>query len=213
MVPLQNPVLVREFENLARAGTWEWTRDGKLGAGSTAPHGIYLYRLSAYVYGSAPPDRDSNRSDFLHIEHARDQSGEPILEAEYWGYDEHGTPDDETDDEHLYFVRWYLLKDTRYASRGEIWLFDPELQKVGTWNLAELPCVEHNNQPDGLAATAAGTQHGVLVHVPVNMMGEMGKSLFVVLGEKMSLKVTTTRCTSAPGTLATGKGEGSNHAG
>ncbi|GIV19739.1 MAG: hypothetical protein KatS3mg023_1490 [Armatimonadota bacterium] len=63
----QNPVLVKEFANVARPGTWSWTWDGKLGDGSTAPRGIYLYRLSAYVPGSAPPDRDSNRSDSLAI--------------------------------------------------------------------------------------------------------------------------------------------------
>lgn len=116
----------------------------------------------------------------VYIERAGNQSGEPIREAEYWGYDDKGTPENENDDEHLHFVRWYVLKDTRNARSGEIWLFDPELQRVGTWNLAELPCVEHNNQPDGLVATPAGTQHGVLVRVPVNMMSEMGEYLFVV---------------------------------
>ena len=52
----------------------------------------------------------------------------------------------ETDDEHLYFIRWYVLKDSlnTNAHRGEIWLFDPELQRIGTWDLAQLPCVEHN---------------------------------------------------------------------
>ncbi|GIV21356.1 MAG: hypothetical protein KatS3mg023_3107 [Armatimonadota bacterium] len=43
-----------------------------------------------------------------------------------------------------------------------------------------MPCVEHNNQPDGLTASPSGTQHGVLVWVPVNMMSEMGEYLFVV---------------------------------
>jgi hypothetical protein len=92
------------------------------------------------------PDRDSNRSDYLFIERAVDENNEPMLYAEYWGYDDRETPEDETDDEHLYFIRWYVVKDNlnTNAHRGEIWLFDPELQRIGTWDLAQLPCVGHN---------------------------------------------------------------------
>ncbi len=178
----QNPVLVREFANVPRPGTWSWTWDGKLDDGSTAPRGIYLYRLSAYVYGSVPPDRDSNRSDYLFAERAYDENNEPILEAEYWGYDDKQTPEDETDDEHLYFIRWYVLRDSlnTNASSGQIWLYDPELQPIGSWDLSQLPCVEHNNQPDGLTASTAGVKHGVIVRVPVSLMVTPGEYLFLV---------------------------------
>ena len=177
----QTPVLEKEFENVARPSTWSWTWDGKLGDGSTAPCGIYLYRLSAYVYGSAPPDRNSNRSDYLHIERAYDENNEPILEAEYWGYDDHGTPDDDTDDEHLYFIRWYVLKDSldTNASSGTIWLYDPELNPVYSWDITALRCVEHNEATDGLRASAGGIKHGVIVPVPVSVMQAGGKYRFL----------------------------------
>ena len=142
----QNAVVVKEFANVSRLGTWSWTWDGRLDDGTVAPAGVYVYRLGAYVYGSAPPDRDSNRSDYLFIERAIDENNEPMLYAEYWGYDDRETPEDETDDEHLYFIRWYVVKDNlnTNAHRGEIWLFDPELQRIGAWDLAQLPCVGHN---------------------------------------------------------------------
>jgi len=178
----QNAVVVKEFANVSRPGSWSWTWDGRLDDGTVAPAGVYVYRLGAYLYGSAPPDRDSNRSDYLFIERAVDENNEPMLYAEYWGYDDRETPEDETDDEHLYFIRWYVLKDSlnTNAHRGEIWLFDPELQRIGTWDLAQLPCVEHNHQPDGLTASASGVRHGVLVRVPVSLMVTPGEYLFMV---------------------------------
>jgi hypothetical protein len=56
------PILVKEFTNVPRPGTWQWEWDGRLADGSTAPRGIYLYRLSAEAYVPTLPDRDSNRS-------------------------------------------------------------------------------------------------------------------------------------------------------
>jgi hypothetical protein len=41
------PILVKEFTNVPRPGVWQWEWDGRLADGSTAPRGIYLYRLSA----------------------------------------------------------------------------------------------------------------------------------------------------------------------
>jgi len=56
--------------------------------------------------------------DYLFIERAVDENNEPMLYAEHWGYDDRETPEDETDDEHLYFIRWYVLKDsTRTGDR------------------------------------------------------------------------------------------------
>jgi len=178
----QNPIFAPQFDGVSRPGSWSWTWDGRLDDGTVAPAGVYVYRLGAYIYGSAPPDRDSNRSDYLFIERAVDENNEPMLYAEYWGYDDRETPEDETDDEHLYFIRWYVLKDSlnTNAHRGEIWLFDPELQRIGTWDLAQLPCVEHNHQPDGLTASASGVKHGVLVRVPVSLMVTPGEYLFMV---------------------------------
>jgi|GEM_PF-3204357 len=61
------PILVKEFTNVPRPGVWQWEWDGRLADGSTAPRGIYLYRLSAEAYVPTLPDRDSNRSDRLQV--------------------------------------------------------------------------------------------------------------------------------------------------
>ncbi|MDW8290552.1 MAG: hypothetical protein RMM06_07490, partial [Armatimonadota bacterium] len=164
----QNPVLVRQFENVSRPGSWSWTWDGRLADGSTAPAGVYSYRLSARSEPMPWMDFDCTISSFLHLERAYDSNNQPILEAEYWDYDDGGTVEDETDDHYLYFVRWYVLRGTRNASRGQLWLFGPGWQRVGVWDLSQLPCVEHGNQPDGLVAAPSGMRHGVIVRVPVS---------------------------------------------
>jgi hypothetical protein len=61
------PILVKQFTNVPRPGTWQWEWDGRLADGSTAPRGIYLYRLSAEARVPTLPDRDSNRSETLRI--------------------------------------------------------------------------------------------------------------------------------------------------
>ncbi len=86
-----------------------WTWDGKLGDGSTAPRGIYLYRLSAYVPGSAPPDRDSNRSDFMHLAAGSIQCVDDGQTA-------------------TYCIQYHLSSAQGYpASQGQIQVFDPAL--------------------------------------------------------------------------------------
>jgi hypothetical protein len=122
--------------------------------GTVAPAGVYVYRLGAYIYGSAPPDRDSNRSDYLFIKRAYDQNNEPILYADYWGYDDKGTPADEFDDAFIYFIRWYSLYDTahRNASAVRLVLFDPDVNPVGEWGLEAAPCIAHAGSADGLVA-------------------------------------------------------------
>jgi hypothetical protein len=134
------------------------------------------------VPGSAPPDRDSNRSDYLFAERAYDENNEPILEAEYWGYDDKQTPEDETDDEHLYFIRWYVLRDSldTSASSGTIRLYDPELNPVYSWDITALRCLEHNEATDGLRASAGGIKHGVIVPVPVSVMQLGGEYRFLL---------------------------------
>jgi len=54
--------------------------------------------------------------DYWFIERAVDENNEPMLYAEYWGYDDKQTPEDETDDEHLYFIR---RNDLRLLSLGD----------------------------------------------------------------------------------------------
>jgi len=104
------------------------------------------------------------------------------LYAEYWGYDDHGTPDDDTDDEHLYFIRWYVLRDSldTNASSGTIRLYDPELNPVYSWDITALRCLEHNEATDGLRASAGGIKHGVIVPVPVSVMQLGGEYRFLL---------------------------------
>ena len=71
-----------------------------------------------------PYDKDAVRSEALRV-----VSG-PV---DYLGYDDGGTPEDESDDTHLYYLRWYALYSGRDASWGEIWLYDPDLVKVQGW--------------------------------------------------------------------------------
>lgn len=176
----RTPVLVREFANVPRPGTWSWMWDGRLDDGTVAPRGIYTYRLSVHAGWVPWADGDSTISSYLSLERAYNEHNEPMLEAEYWGYDDGGTPDTDTDDQHLYFIRWYVLRSSRPASSGQVWLFDPELQRIGSWDLSGLPCVEHGEQPDGLSASPAGVRHGVIVRVPVSLMVTPGEYRFVV---------------------------------
>jgi hypothetical protein len=99
--------------------------------------------------------------------------------VEYLGYDDGGTPDDESDDNHLYYLRWYALYSGRDASYGEIWLYDPELDMVWSWIVPVLQCVVHENC-DGLTANPNGETHGVIIPVPVSLMEKAGTYRFVL---------------------------------
>ncbi len=123
------PVLTAQFPRsgeppINRPGVWQWSWDGRLADGSLAERGVYLYRVRASTRCLFVTDGDSNRSDYLRIERAQDASGQPILEAAYWGYDDHSTPEDESDDEHLYFVRWYALRSENDVNPAANWRED-----------------------------------------------------------------------------------------
>ena len=98
---------------------------------------------------------------------------------EYFGYDDGGTPDDESDDNYLYYLRWYALYSSRDASYGEIWLYDPDLVRVKTWIVPVLQCVVHEGC-DGLAANPNGETHGVIIPVLVSLMEKEGIYRFVL---------------------------------
>ncbi|MDW8028557.1 MAG: Ig-like domain-containing protein [Armatimonadota bacterium] len=65
------------------------------------------------------------------------------------------------------------------ASRGEVLLYDPDLEMVASWDLQSLLCLEHNEN-DGLVASLEGVRHGVLVRVPVSLMQKAGTYYFVL---------------------------------
>ena len=99
--------------------------------------------------------------------------------VEYLGYDDGGTPEDESDDNHLCYLRWYALYSGRDSSYGEIWLYDPDLDRVKIWLVPVLECVVHEGC-DGLTANLNGETHGVIVHVPVKLMSKEGTYRFVL---------------------------------
>jgi predicted Zn-dependent protease len=117
-----------------------------------------------------PYDRDAVRSQALTVVPG------PV---EYLGYDDGGTPDDESDDNHLYYLRWYALYSGRDASYGEIWLYDPDLERVQIWIVPVLQCVVHENC-DGLTANPNGEIHGIIIAVPVSLMEREGTYKFVL---------------------------------
>jgi len=99
--------------------------------------------------------------------------------VEYYGYDDGGTPDDESDDNYLYYLRWYALYSGRDATWGEIWLYDPDFERVSEWAVPMLECVVHGWN-DGLVANPNGEMHGVIIPVPVSVMGKAGTYRFVL---------------------------------
>jgi len=158
--------------------------DGRDDSGEVAEKGLYAYDLHVCVEQLSPEcvDRDVKVSQYLSVERAVDEEGNEIFDAEYYGYDDKGTEEVE-DDDHLYFIRWYVLRDKegRDANEGsEIWLFDPDLNFVKAWRVKELPCLEHGGEKDGLKASEGGMRHGILVAVPVSLMEKAGTYYFVL---------------------------------
>jgi hypothetical protein len=148
-------------------GSYSFTWDGTVNTGyyeyppdewsNIAPAGLYTFDVEVIAN---PYDRDAVRSQALTVVPG------PV---EYLGYDDGGTPDDESDDNHLYYLRWYALYSGRDASYGEIWLYDPDLERVQIWIVPVLQCVVHENC-DGLTANPNGEIHGVIIPVPVSLI-------------------------------------------
>ena len=223
---------------------WDGTMDGGEGL-NYAERGLYAYDIQFWLpQFFSDIDEDRKVSPYMTIERATDGNGQQIFETEYYGYDDKGT-EEEHDDEHIYFIRWYVLKcqsaqydndgdalidrdgdgwikedwidgrdddndglvdedplgwdedppdgidndrdgltdedgpDPVNASKGEIILYDPDLEPVKTWDLQSLLCLEHNAN-DGLVASLEGVRHGVLVPVPVSLMQKAGTYYFVL---------------------------------
>jgi len=135
--------------------------------GNIAPAGLYTFDVEVEAN---PYDRDAVRSKALTVVPG------PV---EYLGYDDGGTPEDESDDNYLYYLRWYALYSGRDASWGEIWLYDPDLERVQGWGVPMLACVVHGGN-DGLVANPNGEVHGVVIPVPVSAMEKAGTYTFVL---------------------------------
>jgi hypothetical protein len=158
-------------------GSYSFTWDGTVNTGyyeyppdewsNIAPAGLYTFDVEVIAN---PYDRDAVRSQALTVVPG------PV---EYLGYDDGGTPEDESDDNLLYYLRWYALYSGRDASYGEIWLYDPDLERVQIWIVPVLQCVVHENC-DGLTANPNGEIHGVIISVPVSLMDKAGTYRFVL---------------------------------
>jgi len=161
-------------------GSYSFTWDGTVNTGdyegmpegeeptNIAPAGLYTFDVE--VTRVAPYDHDCVRSKELKVVPG------PV---EYYGYDDGGTPEDESDDNYLYYLRWYALYSGRDATWGEIWLYDPDFERVSEWAVPMLECVVHGWN-DGLDADPNGEVHGVIIPVPVSVMDKAGTYRFVL---------------------------------
>lgn len=165
-------VYTKQFTNQSRPGSSSWSWDGKDSQGATVEKG--LYTVKATVTSNIPTvSSDCNRSSYLEIMRVN-------YEAEYIGVDDNGTPSIENDDMYLFYLKSYKLKDTAGsdASEGTIRLYDPSLAQVGSWNISNLYCVDHDAY-DGLETDTSGLAHKLLIRVPVSLMQTDGDYRFV----------------------------------
>lgn len=162
-------------------GVYTFNWDGKDDLGNDAAPGAYTYEVDITQMDTNGPhqveDYVTYRSTYLMLGRAYDENG-PIMECDFDHYDDKGTPE-ETDDDYVYLVRWYMLGDygNIWASEGTLKMYDPDMQPVTQWDVAALTDLA---APSGLAADWWGVVHELLVPVPVGMMAERGIYRFVM---------------------------------
>jgi hypothetical protein len=156
--------------------------NGKDDAGNYVEPWTYTFSVTASHTGFYQ-DVVSYRSAYLSLIRATDSQGGAISDAEYDGIDDNGTPTDTSDDNYMYYVRCYVLKDTGNpvlnASEGKVMMYDPDLAKVDEWNVSSLPCRKHSNATDGLTASSTGLEHELLIKVPTGLINRAGEYIFV----------------------------------
>lgn len=171
-----------------RSLTWTFEWDGKDSSNSYVRPGVYTYEVEAVQESDG--DEASYRSGyfkngspkpFLTAERARTQEAQPFYSAEFVGERDNGTPRKPEDDLFEYYIS-YRLSDAGDADaiKGRIGLFNPRLERVYQWNIADLICRAHDGTHDGLNASKRGIQHTVLVRVPKKVMPPDGAYRFVL---------------------------------
>ena len=177
-----------EQESAAYPGSDSYQWDGKNDYGVDQPAGTYTYRISAFAPLVPVASGEGTfheaaftRSGYLTIGRGLDGTGQPIVDVEYDGYDDNGTPEDDSDDNQRYYIKSYTLTDSgnTNAAQGTIYLYDPDLEIVGSWSIAALTCRTHSTG-DGRDADSNGIQHDVMVKVPVSSFDKGGTYRFVV---------------------------------
>jgi hypothetical protein len=138
-------------------GSYSFTWDGTVNTGyyeyppdewsNIAPAGLYTFDVEVIAN---PYDRDAVRSQALSVD--------SIIGRLY--YDDKGT-EDESDDEEFLVVE-YVLKSDRNASSGEIWLYDPDLNRIGRWDIY------------GLTASPTGIQHTIFIPISLSLFTKEG---------------------------------------
>lgn len=182
-----NNIIRRRGRITALTYTFDW--DGKDDSEDYVDTGTYTYEVEV----SQPADNDlvtyrgghwSGRvyNPYLSIVSPAGAEGTRAQEVEFDGEQDNGTPDDKSDDFYEYYIRLHVPKHGRAvgALEGEIWLYDPELNKVHAWNMADLPCRTHADEHDALDMTQTEVWHDLLLRVPKNLMPPEGTYRFVL---------------------------------
>ncbi len=171
-----------------RSLTWTFEWDGKDSANSYVRPGVYTYEVEAVQDSDGDEAsyrsgyfKNGNPKPYLAVGRARNEVGEPFYSAEFVGERDNGTPKKPDDDVFEYYIS-YRLSDAwdADAMKGRIGLFNPGLERVYQWNIADLICRAHNGTHDGLNASKRGIQHTVLVRVPKKVMPPDGAYRFVL---------------------------------
>jgi len=150
---LSGNVVYEVMEQKLCPGGYSFSWDGTMNTGyygyppeegsNIAPAGLYTFDVEVEAN---PYDRDELRGRTLSVD--------SVLGGLY--YDDKGT-EDESDDEEFLVVE-YVLKSDRNASSGEIWLYDPDFNQIGRWDVY------------GLTASQTGVQHEIAISVSNNLI-------------------------------------------
>ncbi|MBI3922001.1 MAG: Ig-like domain-containing protein, partial [Armatimonadetes bacterium] len=138
--------------------------DGKLNGGQDAPTGLYAFDVNAdWGTGACPHAHDRKTSEHLTIDPAIDAQGNQITEAEYGGYDDNGTPDDESDDNQIYYIKHYRLREVAQPIDDD----NPQTEEYERDGVAnEDPTEDANN--DGIPDHVDNDQDGLVDEDPID---------------------------------------------
>lgn len=139
------------------------------------PPFLFAYDLEVIVHQPFPEEKDMDYRCSVIVEAGApvDERDNFITTAEYCGYEDKGTENEE-DDEHLFLNPLVLVsKDGSSIKHGKCLLFDPDNEKVHEWEWRSLKCVTHDAY-DSTYTSPKGIVHNILIRVPVHAMEKAG---------------------------------------